>query len=253
MKRLLPLAFALFLVGCKGPQGPAGPIGNQGNPGTGLQTFTITFRNGVSPTTSYSGTSMNRVESGTANTSYAFDGTLLVKSSTADISRVLIRFDLLNWIPSNATITGAALELVTDTSTSLGSTTTVGVHNMSIPVMVDTGSCIWNPSATWNAYGPTFWSACSGPGAFTPVYNYDATPIDTVSCTTALNGTNTRLAWNITPAIVQKWVATPAKNNGLVLTSENEGANTAGSIVFVAQNNPAWPNLPNLVVTYYVP
>jgi len=253
-KYRLIMVLGLLLAGCKGPTGTTGPTGLKGDPGTGIQTFTKEFRAGAEPSTAYAGTTMNRVSSANVSTYYQNDGTLRVNNTTTDISKVLIRFNLNGWIPSNATISSAVLELVTGTTTSIATATTVGLHDMSIASMVDgSPQCIWTTTCTWDNYSTVLWASCGGPGSITSGYNYNSTPSDTVSIPTSVNGTNIRLAWNVAPATVQKWLDTPAKNNGFAITSENEGADSAGNIIFTAPNDSNPDIRPNLIVTYYIP
>ncbi len=253
-KRALFLGLALVLSGCKGPEGKMGPTGPQGDPGTGMTVYTKTLRNGCEPSSVYAGNMMNRLSSANPTTNYQNDGNLRLNNTSTDVSKIILRFTLDGWIPANATVTGAVLELVTATTTNVVSTCAAGLHDMSIAGMVDgVTKCVWLFNATWNDYSTAVWSNCGGPGPITAGFNYNAAPMDTVSISSTVNGTNTRVAWNITPAVVQKWLEEPTKNNGFVITSETEGSDPAGNLVFSAPNDVNADSRPNLLVTYYIP
>ena len=77
--------------------------------------------------------------------------------------------------------------------------------------------------------------------------------MDAVVIPSTATGTNMLFAWNLSVPMVQKWLNSPTLNNGVVITSTNEWAETAtGDVVF--GNNAAALNLrPTLVVNYYIP
>ena len=257
MKRcLIVLLGALLFIGCKGKQGVDGPTGPQGNPGVGLPTYSKFFKNGVWPSTSYAGNDFNRVDAANPYVNYQNDGSLKTSNSVTDISKILARFKIDGAMPINASITGAILELEILNTSNIGAVVSVGAYNMSIPAMVDTGSCIWVANyCNWVYYGGGYyWITCGGGlGDISAGNNYDATPMDVVTLPSSISGTYTRIGWNIPASIVQKWLNSPAKNNGVVLCALNEGTQTTGNVDFAAPNNANLDYRPNLIVTYNVP
>lgn len=249
MKNGFILLTALFLMtGCKGSQGPVGPAGNTGSPGTGVQTYSMSFMEGSLPYSSYTGTLMQTVDAANPTTSSAV-GTLNFSPTTSSASRFLMRWPIKGFIPINATIVAASIQLVTS-STSPGISKVVGVHQMAVDP-----SFIWTTAVTWNCvYGLVIhWDNLNGgPITFTNGNDYTATPMSTVTIGPTL-ASGTRLGWSLSTSLVQTWINPALSNNGVVFTSEAEGTGeSAGSITF---GNPASAisYQPVLVVQYTIP
>jgi len=253
MKRTF-LAFGLILgfFGCDpGPAGPTGP------PGTGIQDFNATFKEGTLPYSGWTGTLFHWVDA-SAPTSVPGTGEIVLKSGAtlSAFSRGLLKFNVSGAIPSNATISGAVLQLTTKTATSLPSGSHIlGVHNASIPAMAS-GGCSWTSGASWDDYnGSISWGFCTGAGnpSFTRGVHYVNTAMDTLSVnSTTVNGNTVLLAWNLDTAVVQDWVANPSNNLGMALSFETETGLTSGNITFW-DNTGSDLQKPTLVVNYYIP
>ena len=244
----LLLLVLLLMVGCKGPQGPAGPAGNTGNPGTGVQTYSVSFKEALLPDSSYSGTLMQTVDAANPITSSA-TGAINFATLTSSASRFLMRWPIKGFIPVNATIVAASVQLVTS-STSPGTSKLVGVHQMFVDPSV-----LWTTAVTWNRISviATDWNLLNlGPVTFTAGNDYTATPMSTVTIGPTL-ASGTRLGWSLSTSLVQTWINPALSNNGIVFTSEAEGTGeSAGSITF---GNPASAIAyqPVLVVQYTIP
>jgi hypothetical protein len=77
--------------------------------------------------------------------------------------------------------------------------------------------------------------------------------MDVVVIPASASGVNSLYAWNLSTSMVQKWLNSPALNNGVVVTSVNEWAETAtGDIVF-GNNVAGVSHRPTLIVDYYIP
>ena len=127
MKKGFPIFLALFLmIGCKGTQGPAGPSGNTGSPGTGVQTYSMNFMEGSLPFSSYTGTLMQTADAANPTTSSS-TGFINFAPATSSASRILMRWPIKGFIPINATIVAASIQLVTSTTSPVVSKV-VGVH-----------------------------------------------------------------------------------------------------------------------------
>jgi len=246
-KRLLLLPALLLLIGCKGPQGPAGPSGNAGSPGTGVQTYSMSFMEGSLPFSSYTGTLMETADAANPTTSSA-TGFINFSPANSSATRFLMRWPIKGFIPINATVVAASVQLVTS-STSPGTAKVVGVHQM----FVDP-STLWTTAVTWDQLYPGVnWSGLNaGPATFTAGNDYTATPMSTITIGPT-QASGTRLGWPLSTSLVQTWINPALSNNGVVFTSEAEGTGeSAGSITF---GNPASAVAfqPVLVVQYTIP
>jgi len=247
------LSLTLILVGCDGKQGPAGPQGSTGP--TGPSSFETSFQDGVYPTSSYSGTTNTWVDAANPTTAHSGATSLRVAmgSASASYGRVLIKFDLSS-LPQNTSVLKAALILKTQTTTSLtaGVTYSIGVNDMNVPLMVS-GGCTWNLGASWNSYnGSGTWSNCNAAGVgFVRGYHFVSSPMDTVTFTSAVNGTSKTYAWNLPPSVVQNWIT--GVNDGVVLTSNSDSGEQTGNIDFYPNTDATASNHPLLLISYSIP
>jgi hypothetical protein len=230
------------IFGCKGKAGPAGVSGTNGANGTSATSeYTAVFTNGVAPSSFYSGTTMNRIDSASPTTNYQNDGNVHFGGSSGEVSAILIMFDITGLIPANATLESAVLELVANSSTSLGGAVTVGVHEMK------TSGCPWIMYCNWNTYdGATSWSGCGGVGVFNSgAYN---TVMGSATLPTSYNGGTNRIGLAVSTSTISDWMA--GNNNGLAVVSEHQGSDATGLAVFVAPNFANTDIRPTLKVNY---
>jgi len=251
MRRIM-LALLVLAAGCKGKDGAVGPTGPSGSPGDAIPTLQVVLRSGALPDAGYTAV-LNNVDRANADTSYSEGATIRLANTVADHpKRILARFPLQGYVPQNAVITQAALQLASVATTSINAAVTIGVFDLGQDVM---DTCIWSTLATWNRYnGTIIWGACGTPlTVFSRGVHYPTDPMDAVVIPSTATGTNMLFAWNLSVPMVQKWLNSPTLNNGVVITSTNEWAETAtGDVVF--GNNAAALNLrPTLVVNYYIP
>ncbi len=230
------LAASIALAGCKGKDGGAGPTGPTGS---GVQTFTATFREGAN---GYAGTLVSLIEPSAPNATDQDDFSIITSSST-NWTRVLLQFPIQYWIPQNVTVKAASVALFVN---GLSGTRTIGAHAV---------HCAWTGNATWNKLdGVNAWGNCSGSGsnAFAVGSNFTATPMSTVTLSpSGINGGT--VAWTLSPSVVQAWLNTSGGNDGLVFMSEAEGAETSG-FVFINSPNDATVNYrPELTIQYTIP
>jgi hypothetical protein len=237
MKKILVLLLVVFAIGCKGKTGPAGASGANGtdNPSK-TNVYTARFETGAEPTDSYSGIIWDRLDSNSTEASFT-DGKLLTGiSSNEDVSAILVKFDIAGLIPSNATLTTAAIELVSTSSTTLAGPVTVGVHSM---LGVWTIQADWHGNGTgtlWTPSGQMFVSSCYGSAMGTAVIP--------VSYTGATN----RIGLDVSTSTIAAWMT--GTNNGLAIVSENMGADAVGTVVFSTPSDSNVSYRPVLEVNY---
>ena len=245
------LGFVIVLTGC-GTKTVTGPQGSAGSPGP--TAFQTTFQDGVLPNSSYAGTMNTWLDASNPTTSHSGAASLRVAmgSLASSYGRVLIEFNVSS-LPQNATILAAELLLKTQTTTNLsaGATYSIGVNDMDVPAMVS-GGCTWTLNANWNFYAGGAWGTCvTTPGAgFFSGDSYVATPMDTVSFTSSDNGLSNVYAWNLTPSVVQKWIAGP--NDGLEIGSNLSSGELTGNIDFYPNTDATASNHPQLIVQYSI-
>lgn len=258
MKRILLVA-VILLAGCKPKDGAVGPTGPTGAPGDAIPSYQVVFKQGEYPISTFSGFTFNNIDQANISTAYTNDGTILLSQSGQNQARrIILRCAISNWIPQNATVTSAVLKLSSTVATVItGASVTLGVFDLSIPAMVDTGSCIWTTVATWQRHDGTWtWDTCGGTttgGVMVRGQQFAQNPMDTVVIPTTANTQNLMWAWNLTPSVVQKWLNEPTKNNGIVLTSIIEGNETASGMIIIGNPGSSSQVKPELVVNYYIP
>lgn len=166
-------------------------------------------------------------------------------------SRVLIRFDFIGVIPSNATITSVQFTIRESKSPPGGIPSTFDLHRVlqswgegdKAGVIGDSAT---TGEATWKArsFPATLWSSpgASAPGDF--VAKASASRLISGLATYTFNSTTDLVA------DVQAWVANPDSNFGWIMISQSEGtAETARRFV----SSEASANGPTLVVQYTPP
>lgn len=229
---VLAVSFGVLMAGCKAKTGPAGPSGKDGADSSNV--YTASFQTGVEPSSSYSGITWNRIDSANQATAYPNDGALLLSSSTtAERSAFLVRFDVGGLIPSNATLTTAAIELVSSSSTSLTASVTVGAHEV-------VSNYNWTYQVTW-AYQNgvavrAFDSSCYG------------STLGTCVIPSSYSGGTYRVGIPIPTSTVRDWMN--GSNNGIAIISENMGHDSTGQAVFSTPSDSNLNFRPILMVNY---
>jgi hypothetical protein len=243
LKKILMAMLLVAVVGCKGKTGPTGATGATGTTGptgtSGTNTsnvYTARFQTGVYPSTAYAGVTFNRIDSLNASTNYPNDGKLIFAStSTGEKSALLVKFDIAGLIPSNATLTTAAIELVTTSATTLTGAVTIGVHKI--------GGYGWTYQASWNREdGSVYWGISPfGSNCYGSVMGTAVLPV-------SYTGATNRIGIDVSTATIAAWMS--GTNNGLAIVSENEGTDATGSVVFSAPNDSNVSYRPVLEVNY---
>ena len=246
MKKLSILLLVLvigFTVGCKGKTGPTGANGTNGSNGSNgtngsdtTNVYTARFQTGVDPSTAYAGVTFNRLDSVNAGTIYSNDGKLIFSNTSAgEHSVILVKFNIAGLIPSNATLTTAAIELVSNTSTTLAGPVTIGVHKI--------GGYAWTYQASWNSEdGTVYWGySIFGSNCYGSVMGTAVLPV-------SYTGATNRIGLDVSTATINAWMN--GDNTGLAIVSENQGADSTGSVVFSAPNDSNVSYRPVLEVNY---
>ena len=179
--------------------------------------------------------------------------TVLSSGSTDDAlaNRALLKFDIANFMPSNATIQKVTLTLTVTHSTALQASS-FSLHRVlqgwgeGTKAGGGAGAPATTGEATWDArfYPAPLWSASGGaaPG------DYVAAPSSTQLVSGETNyvfGSTSNLAAN-----VQSWLTNASSNFGWILISDDEG-NFSTSQQFASREDSS--NGPILIIDYTVP
>ncbi|MDP3980196.1 MAG: DNRLRE domain-containing protein, partial [Chlamydiota bacterium] len=209
--------------------------------------ITVIFQSGVSPDSSYAGTTDNHLTS-VQDPNYnlgSMDYLQFYRDSGPESEyRILIRFDI-SAIPENAVIVDAQIQLYRSL---------VDYGNTGFPVSAyritrawDEGTGAWHGDSvlgsSWlNANTQTPWT---NPGG-----DFDPTPLDNI--TIPSDNTSAWFPWNITSA-VQAWHLNSQPNNGIILIISDPNASWTSEHQFYSRNYNQDPSLrPKLVVTYQI-
>ena len=214
-----------------------------GTPATGQQT--LIFQDGVSPTTSYTGTTDAIITTWNGN-SYANLGGLdylqVGESDDADEFRTLVRFDLTGWLPASAQIDEAWLDLYAYDSGFDDNAQDVVVHQVTRTWVEGNG---WDLFADGRDEGVTWVTARPGVAWASPGGDFDTTELDRQTVAANPDGWQ---RWDVTAA-VQAWVSGASPNNGLLLEPDR----APWTHHQFRSSEYSTPSLrPRLVVTYTV-
>jgi hypothetical protein len=189
-------AAAAIFISCTGPKGSTGPAG--------ANAFSITFQNGLSPSASYVGIVDTYIDSANATTKNYANNLYYVGyiASTSDSNREIIRADLTQLIPSNATVVKAYLTF-----------TEAAGSGATFPVMkaYRLNQAWIQQFATWNLTGGGPWTPAGG--------GYDTSP---VSDAVSFQNGNAELTFTLDNNMVQSWLADPASNYGVIIIDQGE-------------------------------
>ncbi len=239
------------------PLVPLDPRALQGRP---FPTYQMTFENGVYPDSGYSGIDTHWVNGSNQSTAPG-TGEIQVGTgaTTANVQLGLFRANLSYKFPSNATVTGAYLQLTTETASTLAAGTTYifGVHSK-LSIFVPLGIVFGMIQLHWLLIYQILdrgWGNVGSSGPITPGVDYNSTPLSTVTVTPSqVNGNQVPLAWNLPVSVVQPWT-NPANSGviyGLCISSEPETGNGSGYISFWDNTGTA-EYKPQVIVSYTIP
>jgi len=196
---------------------------------------TLTFQQGVSPDAAYAGVTDTYIFNEKGRTNFGQDPYLRVNYDGRQ--KVLLRFDLSNYIPTDAVITSAKLELYSWYKDS-GAVTDIGVYEL---------------LRSWNEDETTWYEAAHGSDWQVAGCNGLADRASEYVAVATLRYINTWQVWESTPlvSLVQRWVSDPASNHGLVLSGLS-----GNSIQWWSLYSSQWganKNVrPKLTVSFYV-
>jgi hypothetical protein len=191
---------------------------------------TLSFQDGVSPSSSYAGTRDTYISEPNTNSNYGTANVLRVDGdagSGKDLS-ALLKWDLSS-IPAGSLVQSVTLTiLVTDKS------------NHPYQVYELTRPWVEN-QATWRVYATASkWSVAGAKGS----QDRKSTVLGTVSASALGSYTLTLNSSGV--ATVQSWVDTPSANNGIIVANTT----SADVLVFSARHVSTRANRPKLTVTY---
>jgi hypothetical protein len=234
----LVLLFALALLICLAMPGVAQDTPAVPRSGAHLHasavTTTLIFQQGVSPDASYAGAADTHIDIDHSIENFGGDDLLRVNHDGRQ--KVLLRFDLSNYIPTGAVVTAARLELYAH-SRRYGRTINVGLYKVLRP---------WTEDATtWNE--PWQEPGCEPPSDREAEYIAVAT----------FRYTKAWQVWDNDPLkdLVQEWVHHPSSNYGVVLVGLPTGNPDWWTLYSSDYGNTAGETSkrPMLTVSYYVP
>lgn len=204
------------------------------------QAFTLTFQQGVSPSAAYAGVADTYLNAHAETTNYG--QAIELKLSYDPRHRVLLRFALENHIPTHAIVTAARLEVFAYYREYASVATDVGVYEVLRP---------WTEAgATWRQAAPgNAWQIAGCDGVNDRAIEYVAK--------IKFREAGKWQTWDNAPLrdLVQRWVADPARNYGVVLVglSPNERQFWALWSSQYELRPGSEPLRPKLVVSYYLP
>ena len=232
---MLMLAAGLFFTSCKGGKGPAGPDGSAGpaGPDGSNGSLLLIFQQGISPTTAYTGSTDTYISSGSPSFNFydynygSSTGATVGTAGTLGINRMLIKFDLSNYLPPNAIITKASLTLRCHYTNFSGTadSNTITAYRATQSWMEGNATGQIAAGATWLTDGINPWTGGS----------FDIAAGQSVFCSAA--NLNHYVVFPINPGIIQSWVDDPSQNNGLLLKGDNEDTSIYDSISFYTKEN----------------
>lgn len=190
------------------------------------QVFTAQFQDGVWPNSAFAGITDSSIFESTPDSYVGAAILCSLNSTSGSRARVLFKFDLRGYLPSNINVTRAFLTLNTTTSSIITAATHVVTQADDMAVV------------TWNTAGPGLWSPSAG-GTFQ----------GTVSGSAQFNGTDSVYTVEIDAATVKKCLTDPLDNYGIMLVSADEGVTTAG-LSFRSSDYGTFNQRPMLTVYY---
>nr|MBC7244151.1 DNRLRE domain-containing protein [Chloroflexota bacterium] len=198
----------------------------------------ITFQQGVSPTLSYAGVTDTYIYAYRPSDNY---GGYINLTLSYDYSyRVLLRFDLSEYIPTTAVVTRARLELYVYNAINTGVTNYIDAYEILRP---------WEEmQATWNnATSSQAWEKPGCDGA-------SDRSLDRVAQAQFRSWPGWQV-WENDPLknLVQRWVSNPSTNHGVILIGVGEPLNDRQFWYLTSSQNAAPLSRPKLEVVYYVP
>jgi hypothetical protein len=191
---------------------------------------TVSFQDGVSPSSSYAGTRDTYISQASPTSNYGTLNVLRVDGdagSGMDLS-TLLRWDVLS-IPAGSVVQSVALTIfVTDPSPN-----TYQVYELKRPWVEN--------QATWQVFAAgSNWAAAGANGAL----DRGSAVLGTV--TASAQGSYTLTLNSAGLNLVQSWVDTPSTNNGIIIANTTN----ADALFFRPRHASNTANRPKLTVTY---
>jgi hypothetical protein len=203
---------------------------------------TMILQNGVSPDGSYDGTADATITTWSGNT-YANLGGLdylqVGETGDADEFRLLVRFELDGWLPPDAWVDEARLELRAYDSGYDDDPQDAVAHELVEPWVEGNG---WNLEADGRSEGVTWTTARPGVNWASPGGDFDPAEVDRLTVAANPDGW---YSWDVTSA-VRGWVSDGDANDGLIL--EPDGAPWAHHQFYSSEYGTAALR-PRLVIT----
>ncbi len=201
---------------------------------SGSVTQTLTFQQGISPTSAYTGAHDTYISLLAESTNYGFLPEL--RMSYDSRYRILLHFDLSAHLPRNATILSARLELAVYYRELPTAATDVGLYEVLRP---------WTESgATWRgSTADVSWETPGCDGEHDRAGDYIAL--------SRLRNVGVWQTWENTPFrdLVQRWVAEPDSNLGVILL----GLSNERQFWLLTSSQGIPAGRPRLVVSYLIP
>lgn len=191
------------------------------------------FQQESTPFTLYSGTTDTSITSYRPNTPWGAEDSLRINGRDNGAERMLIRFDLAGYIPTNAHILSAKLSLFAWSKRTL-----YGMRVSAFGVLRP-----WDEAtATWNS--ATFYESWASPGCAA----IGSDRASDLLSSTFVYFTNRFYDWDVT-SLVQRWVNDPSTNHGILL----QGQNVDQEIRFYSSEWHVPQQRPKLTVIYIAP
>ena len=192
-------------------------------------TTTVSFQDGVLPTSAYAGTRDTYLDRSAPSMNYGNSTTVWVDGD--DGKSALLRWKSFT-LPAGSTVTSATITLTVTDSTS-------GTYNL-YALKRDW----WQDYASWTSYGPGYsWEVPDAQGTS----DREATVVGTVTAPSTGQVTITLNAAGI--ALVQSWVDSPSTNNGIII----DNPTVTDGLAFASREASTASNRPKLTVTYGAP
>ena len=194
----------------------------------------VSFQDGVFPTSLYSGTRDTYLARSAPSTNFGAATTLWVEGDGG--SPALLRWKDIT-IPAGSTVQSATLTLNVTNPTD-------GTYELYAPKRD-----WWEDYSSWNSYGPEDEDSWEIPGA-KGTSDRETTVVGTITASSTGQVTITLNAAGID--LVQSWVDDPSPNsgNGIIIIADSK---VSDGLVFESHNAKTASNRPKLTVTYAAP
>ncbi len=226
------LTALLALLSSCAEKGAPGPAGADGVPGPQVAQFEYL----VFPEAAYAGSDDSFISAGAPGISYGTCTNAILNGSGSKM-RMLVKFDMNGYIPSDAVVEKAYLTVYAGAVTSPG--VSAVCHKLTKPWLEGTTCGSGATGATWNTYNSVnTWTTAGGD------FETAACSAGTLEIRTADNYSEVE----ISAATVQEWVDNPSSNYGMIIKAQDESI--AGD-VSVFTNESGTPCMKPRLTVYY--